>query len=163
MKLLFPFAIITLMWALCGLGNDGGRPASNTKPAETKPEKKAPSREEVKTELTNLAREIAGAAKDGDVAFLAKITTDDFRLTDIDGKVQSKNKALADVKEERNIRSFEILDEELLSYEGSSAVLTYTIKLTGRNGRTARAKFTDTFEQEGDRWLLKSQQQTLLR
>jgi hypothetical protein len=163
MKLLFPFAIIMMLWAFCGLGDRPEAPVSNNRPADTKPVKKGPDREEVKTELTNLAREIAGAAKDGDVAFLAKITTDDFQLTDIDGKVQTKNKALADVKEERNIRSFEILDEQLLSYEGTSAVLTYTIKLTGRNGRTARAKFTDTFEQEDGRWLLKSQQQTLLK
>lgn len=163
MKLLFPFAIITLMWAFCGMGDQSEGPATNNKPAESKPEKKAPDRNEVKTELTNLAREIAGAAKDGDVTFLAKITTDDFQLTDIDGKVQGKNKVLSEVKEERAIRSFEIYDEKLVSLDETTAVLSYTLKVTGKNGRTAKAQTTDTFVRSEDRWLLKSEQQTLVK
>jgi hypothetical protein len=163
MKLLFPFAIITLMWAFCGLGDKTDGPVTNNKPADAKPAKKAPDREEVKTELANLAREIAGAAKDGDVSFLAKITTDDFQLTDIDGKVQGKNKVLSEVKEERAIKSFEIYDEKLVSLDDTTAVLSYTLKVTGKNGRTAKAQTTDTFVRKDDKWLLKSEQQTLVK
>jgi len=91
------------------------------------------------------------------------LATDDFRLTDVDGKIKSKNQVLAEVKEEKNIRSFDIVDDNLVSLEGSTAVLTYTLKVFGKNGRSAKAGTTDTFVQQDGKWLLKSEQQTLLR
>ena len=39
----------------------------------------------------------------------------------------------------------------------------YTLKVTGKNGRTAKAQTTDTFVRSEDRWLLKSEQQTLVK
>ncbi len=160
MKILLPFALLVAV-SVCGIGDDNQttteRPPANVaaKPAE--------NRDAVKRELVSLANEITTAAKDGDVNFLAKATTDDFRFTDVDGSVKSKNKALAEVKEERAIRSFEISNEDLVSLDESSAVLTYTLKVTAKNGRSARAATTDNYVKQDGKWLLKSEQQTLLR
>ena len=97
------------------------------------------------------------------MTYLAKITTDDFQLTDIDGKVKAKNKVLAEIKEEKAVKSFEIVDDKLISFDENSAVLTYTLKVFGKNGRSAKAATTDTFVRQNGEWLLKSEQQTLLR
>ncbi|QYO62350.1 nuclear transport factor 2 family protein [Leptolyngbya sp. 7M] len=170
MKLILPFALLFAVWSACNLGEDRRQtsaPSNSTSApgnSTSAPAAKAtPDREEVKRELIRIANSVAQAAKDGDVTFLAKITTDDFQLTDIDGKIQNKNKALADVKEERLIRSFEISDEKLVSLDDSTAVLSYTLKVTAKNGRSAKAATTDTFVKQGGEWLLKSEQQTLLK
>jgi hypothetical protein len=162
MKLLLPLAMLAAVWSFCGLGN-----TQNTSTQQKPPANQAPTpvtdRDSVRRELISLANQITQAAKDGDVSYLAKIATDDFRLTDIDGKVKSKNQALTEIKEEKNIRSFDILDANLVSLEGSTAVLTYTIKVIGKNGRSAKAGTTDTYVQQDGKWMLKSEQQTLLR
>lgn len=168
MKLLLPFAMIAAMWAGCGelaklKEPSSGGPSSGDNPAANRAAKPAIDREAVKRELIDLANEITTAAKDGDVSFLAKVSTEDFQFTDIDGKVKSKNKTLAEVKEERALRSFEITDEKLVTVDESSAVLSYTLKVTAKNGRTAKAATTDTYVREDGKWLIKSQQQTLLR
>jgi hypothetical protein len=161
MKLLLPMVVIVAVWSFCGLGNT--QQTSTQQPAANQAAKPAADRDSVRRELVSLANRITQAAKDGDVSYLAKIATDDFRLTDIDGKIKTKNQALAEVKEEKNIRSFDILDENLVSLEGSTAVLTYTLKVVGKNGRTAKAGTTDTYVQQDGKWMLKSEQQTLLR
>ncbi len=163
MKLMLPFALIAAVWTVCGLGDKKDYPATAEKPAATVAVKPAPDRDAVKRELVGLANEISTAAKEGDISFLAEIATDDFKLTDVDGKVSNKNKALADVKEEKAIKSFEITDEKLVSLDEMSAVLTYTLKVTAKNGRSAKAATTDTYVRENGRWKLKSEQQTLLK
>lgn len=163
MKILLPFALISLAWTFCGLGDKLEKSSTGDRPASNSAVKQAPDREAIKRELVSLANDIATAAKDGDITFLAEATTDDFQLTDIDGKVQNKNKALADVKEEKVIKSFDISDEKLVSLDESSAVLTYTLKVTAKNGRSAKAATTDTYVKKDGKWLLKSEQQTLLK
>ncbi|MGB7200831.1 MAG: nuclear transport factor 2 family protein [Pyrinomonadaceae bacterium] len=163
MKILLPFALISLAWTFCGLGDKVERSSTGDKQASNQAVKPAQDRDAVKRELVSLANDITNAAKDGDVTFLAKITTDDFQLTDIDGKVQNKNKALADIKEEKMIRSFDISDEKLVSLDETSAVLSYTLKVTAKNGRSAKAATTDTYVKKDGSWLLKSEQQTLLK
>jgi hypothetical protein len=163
MKILLPFALLAFVWTFCGLGDKLEKSSTGDRPASNSAVKQAPDRDAVKRELVSLANDIANAAKDGDVTFLAKITTDDFQLTDIDGKVQNKNKALADVKEEKGIKSFDISDEMLVSLEEASAVLSYTLKVTAKNGRSAKAATTDTYVKKDGSWLLKSEQQTLLK
>ena len=155
-------AMIAAIWTFCGLGNTQNT-ATEQKPAANQAAKLAPDRESVRRELVNLANQIAQAAKDGDISYLSKIATDDFRLTDVDGKIKSKNQVLAEVKEEKTIRSFDIVDDRLVSLDSSTAVLTYTLKVFGKNGRSAKAGTTDTFVQQDGKWLLKSEQQTLLR
>lgn len=163
MKILLPFALLAFVWTFCGLGDKLEKSPTGDKPASNQAVKPAQDRNAVKKELVSLANDIATAAKDGDITFLAEIATDDFQLTDIDGKVQNKNKALADVKEEKGIKSFEISNENLVSLDETSAVLSYTLKVTARNGRSAKAQTTDTFVKKDGKWLLKSEQQTLLK
>ena len=162
MKLLLPFALIAAVWTVCGLG-ENKQARSEEKPVSNTAVKQAPDRDAVRKELVNVANRISTAAKDGDVTYLAKITTDDFQLTDIDGKVKEKNKVLAEIKEEKAIKSFEIVDDKLISFDENSAVLTYTLKVFGKNGRSAKAATTDTYVRQNGEWLLKSEQQTLLR
>ena len=162
MKLLLPFALIAAVWTVCGLG-ENKQTTSEEKPAANTAVKQAPDRDAVRKELVNVANRISTAAKDGDVTYLAKITTDDFQLTDIDGKVKAKNKVLAEIKEEKAVKSFEIVDDKLISFDENSAVLTYTLKVFGKNGRSAKAATTDTYVRQNGEWLLKSEQQTLLR
>lgn len=163
MNVFLPAAIILAVLGFCGQFGKNTAPATEEKPAANRAVKPAQDRDAVKRELVALANEIATAAKDGDVTFLAKITTDDFQSTDVDGKIQNKNKALADVKEEKGIKSFEITDEKLVSLEEESAVLSYTLKVFAKNGRSAKAQTTDNYVKKDGKWLLKSEQQTLIR
>lgn len=165
MKLLLPFALLAAMWAVCGkLGEiKESKPTDDRPVATNEAAKPALDREAIKSELIALANDILNASKDGDVTFLAKIATDDFKFTDIDGKVRDKNKTLAEVKEEKAIRSAEITDERLVTADESSAVLSYTLKVTAKNGRSAKASVTDTYVREDGEWRIKSEQQTLLK
>jgi len=106
---------------------------------------------------------MAEASKDGDISFLAQNTTDDFELTDVQGKVQNKNKALADVKVERSIRSWAITNGEIVSASDSDAVLRYVLNVTLKTGQSGRARVTDSFVQQGGKWMLRSEQQTMMR
>lgn len=162
MKLLLPFALIAAVWTFCGLG-DKKDSAPAEKPVANVAAKPAQDRDAVKKELVSLANQISTAAKDGDITFLAEISTDDFKLTDVDGKVSNKNKALADVKEEKAIKSFDITDEKLVSLDETTAVLSYTLKVTAKNGRSAKAATTDTYVRDNGKWKLKNEQQTLLK
>lgn len=155
--------MLAMVLGFCGQLGKNAAPAVEDRPAANRAVKQAPDRDAVKRELVDLVKEIATAAKDGDVTYLAKVTTDDFQLTDIDGKVQNKNKALADVKEEKGIRSFEITDEKLVSLDEDSAVMSYMLKVFGKNGRSAKAQTIDTFAKKDGKWLLKTEQQTLVR
>ncbi len=161
MKILLPLALLAAV-SVCGLG-EKDKTATTEKPVANLSAKPTPDRDTVKRQLVSLANEITTAAKDGDVNFLAKATTDDFVFTDVDGSVKSKNKALADVKEERAIKSFEITSENLISLDETTAVLSYTLKVSAKNGRSARAATTDTYVKQDGKWLLKSEQQTLLK
>src|SRR5688572_14476909 len=123
MKLFIALFPIALAISLCNLA--GGertsappehRPPSNQTSA---PLKQTPDRESLKNELVSIANNMAEASKDGDISYLVQNTTDDFELTDVQGKVQNKNKALADVKQERSIRSWAITNAELASFNES--------------------------------------------
>ena len=103
------------------------------------------------------------AAMDGDITLLARNTTDDFELTGVDGKVQNKNQALADIKREKNIRSWSITEAELVSFSEDSAVLRYIQNVTLKTGQSGRARVTDSFVKKDGRWLVKSEQQTMIR
>lgn len=171
-NLALPLTIIALIWTICGIGDakqssvaEPGNPPAGNQSAANQATASAPAqdRESVKKELVSLANRITTAAKDGDISYLSSITTEDFQLTDLDGKIKTKNKALAEVKEERVIKDFDITDETLVTLDGNTAVLTYTLKVYAKNGRSARAGTTDTYVRQNGRWLLKSEQQTLLK
>lgn len=162
MKLIIPFAFLTLVWTVCGLGEKTDTTVDKQSASNTAA-KPAQDRDAVKKELIKLANDIATAAKDGDVTFLAKVTTDDFQLTDVDGKVKNKNKALADVKEEKAIKSFDITDEDLVSLDETTGVLSYTLKVYAKNGQSAKAKTIDTYVRRDGKWQLKSEMQTIVK
>lgn len=165
------FAVITLftVLALCGLGDklkeSSNPPASNsaaTAPTAA-PTKKPLDREALKNELSKMENDMTEAAMNGDITQIARYTTDDFELTGADGKVQNKNQALADVKKERNVRGWAIVDTDLVSASEDSAVLRYTLNVTLKTGQSGRARVTDTFVKKNGQWMIQSEQQTMIK
>jgi hypothetical protein len=167
MKLLIAILPISIAMVFCNLaGGTKTSAPSEQRPASNQagiPVKQAPDRESLKNELLSIANNMAEAAKDGDITFIAQNTTDDFELTDVEGKVQNKNKALADVKEEKSIRSWAITNGELVSFSETDAVLRYILNLTLKTGQSGRARITDTFVQQDGKWMLRSEQQTMMK
>jgi len=163
MKLLISVAPFLLAIVFCGgdrAGSGDPRPSSNQPPPQQRPvfDKNA-----AKIELTNLANDLTDAAARGDITFIADNTTDDFELTDVDGKVQNKNKALSGIKEEKAVRSWALTDIELASADEQSAVLRYVVNVTLKNGQSGRARTVDNYVKRNGRWLLKSEQQTIIK
>ena len=164
MRALLAMAIVAAM-SLCGILDkmkQGGETTSNSNTAQPAA-KSTPSKEAVKAELVKMEEEMSQAAMDGDITLLAKNTTDDFKITNLDGKVQNKNEALADVKKEKSIKAFSITDADLLSYSDDAAVLSYTQNVTLKTGQSGSAKVTDSFVKKDGRWLVKSEQVTMLK
>jgi hypothetical protein len=158
-------SFLAAVFLLCGQLGDLGRSSGGQQPpaANQQPAKPAFDRQAVKVELTTLAQRIMNAAQQGDVSYLAKVTTEDFESTDVDGRTQTKNKALAEVKEEKAIRSLDISDAELQSADETAAVLQYVLRVTAKNGRSIRARVTDNYVRDDGEWKLRRQQQTILR
>ena len=158
------FAILAAVMYVCGISETSkqDQTAANTAQAPAKAPAKA-DKESVKSELMKLEEDMTQAALNGDITLLAKNTTDDFKLTGVDGKVQSKNDALADVKKEKNIKAWSITDAELMSFSDDSAVLAYTQNVTLKTGQSGRARVTDSFIKKDGRWMIKSEQQTMIK
>jgi hypothetical protein len=156
-------AIVAAM-SLCGILDKmkQGETTSNSNAAQPAA-KSTPNKEAVKAELVKMEEEMSQAAMDGDITYLAKYTTDDFKITNLDGKIQNKNEALADVKKEKSIKAFSITDADLLSFSDDAAVLTYTQNVTLKTGQSGSAKVTDSFVKKDGRWLVKSEQVTMLK
>jgi len=158
MNITFAVVILLAVMTFCGLAGKsdraGNSPASN---------QAAFDRDAVKKELAKLSEKIMTSAQYGDVSYLAKITTEDFESTDADGRVQSKNQALADVKVEKNIKSLDVSEPELQSADENAAVLQYVLRVTGKNGRSIKARITDSYVKQDGEWMLKRQQQTIMK
>ena len=161
MKSILAFVILAAVMYICGIGDTPKQ--SETSPSNAAPAPKKVDKESLQSELVKLENDITQAALNGDITLLVKNTTDDFELTGVNGKVQNKNEALADVKKEKNIRSFSISDAELLSFSDDTAVLRYTQNVTLKTGQSGRARVTDTFVKRNSNWLVKSEQQTLMK
>ena len=159
MKPILAVAAIVAAMSLCNL-TDKAKPEATPSPnAATS----ASNREAVLAELMKLESELTTASLNGDISTLAPHIADDYSGTSFDGKVQTKNQVLAATKPEKNIKSWKITEAQLVSFDGNSAVLSYVQTLTARNGRTASARITDTFVKRDGRWLVKSEQQTLMK
>ena len=162
---LIGFAVIAAVMLACNFGqkpqdspvppSTDGRPTPVVKPTLDK--------ETVKNDLLSLENKLTEAAMKGDITTITQYTTDDFQLTDVNGKVQNRNKALADIKEEKSVRSWAITDAELVSYSEDSAVLQYVLNVTLKSGRSGRARVTDSFVRRDGKWMVKSEQQTAIR
>ncbi|MEP6945303.1 MAG: nuclear transport factor 2 family protein [Acidobacteriota bacterium] len=165
MKLVPVFAILAFVMYVCGIGDNTRQaeapPSNAAAPAKTTPAKA--DKEAVKAELLKMEDEMTQAALNGDITLLAKNTTDDFKLVGVDGKIQNKNEALADVKKEKNIKAFLITDGELLSFSEDSAVLVYTQNITLKTGQSGKARVTDSFVKQDGRWMIKTEQATMIK
>jgi hypothetical protein len=160
MKSILAVAALIAMLSLCNL-SDKMKPASTPSPDKTATA--AAEREAVLQELIKIEEATTTASLNGDIATLAPHIADDFSGTGFDGKVFNKNQLLAATKPDRITKSWKITDAQLVSYDGDSAVLSYVQSQTSRQGRTARARITDTFVKRDGRWLVKSEQQTLMK
>jgi hypothetical protein len=163
MRALLAIAIVAAM-SLCGILDKmkQGETTSNSNAAQPAA-KSTPNKEALKAELVKMEEDMSQASMDGDITLLAKNTTDDFKITNLDGKVQNKNEALADVKKEKGLKAFSITEADLLSFSDDAAVLSYTENVTAKNGRSASAHVTDSFIKKDGRWLVKSEQVTLIK
>jgi len=168
MKSTLALAIVFAALALCNLSDksepdansNGNRPAtsSNSETGEPKID-----RVDLTIELMKLEQELTTAAFNGDISTLASYIADDYSGTGVDGVTQNKNQLLSSIKPDKVTKSWKITDGELISANQDSAVLSYIQHQTLRDGRTFRARVTDTFVKRNGRWLVKSEQQTLMK
>lgn len=154
------FLIATL--SLCNLSDKTKPPAeSNPSPAGT--EHPTVDREALIIELMKLEYQLTQASFNGDISTLASLMADDYSGTSADGTTQNKNQILATTKPDKVTKSWRITDGQLISATEDSAVLSYIQSQTLKNGQTFRARVTDTFVRRNGRWLVKSEQQTVLK
>ena len=163
MKSIPAFALLFAALSLCNLSEkmkpEANSNASNNNSAQTS----AADREAVLTELMKIEYEMTTASLSGDIAALAPHVADNYVGTAYDGTMQNKNQLLASTKPDKVTKSWKITDGQLVSATEDSAVLTYIQHLTLKDGRTFRARVTDTFVKRNGRWLVKSEQQTLMK
>jgi hypothetical protein len=159
MKSILAVAMLAAALSLCNL-TDKVKPEATSSPT---PANSASDRATVLAELMKIEEQLTTASLEGDISSLAPHIADDFSGTTFDGKVQNKNQVLADTKPQKAVKSWKISEAQVISFDGNSAVLSYLQTLTGRNGRTVSARITDTFVKRDGRWLVKSEQQTLMK
>src|SRR5262249_51359554 len=127
----------------------------------------APNREvdqeALTVELMKIEYELTTASFKGDISTLAAFMADDYLGTNADGSTQNKNQLLSTLKPDKVTKDWKITDGRVVSATEDTAVLTYIQQQTLRNGRTFRARVTDTFVKRNGKWLVKSEQQTLMR
>lgn len=163
MKSILTLAVLFAALSLCNL-TDKSKPEANSN-ASTPPPASTPGidRVELTIELMKLENELTTAAFAGDISTLANYIADDYSGTGADGVTQNKNQLLQSIKPDTVTKSWKITDGELVSATEDSAVLTYIQNQTLKDGRTFRARVTDTFVKRNGRWLIKSEQQTLMK
>lgn len=178
-----PAAVLLIaILSLCNL-TDKSKPTPNSNSANTnRTEKKdtptetlqpnqsnsnssnpAKDREALKVELMKIEYDVTTASFAGDVSTLASYVADDYSGTNAGGGTQNKKQLLATTKPDKITRDWRITDGEVVSSDEDSAVLTYIQTETLKNGKTYRARVTDTFVKRDGRWLIKSEQQTLIK
>lgn len=187
MNSILAVALLIAILSLCNL-SDKSKPADNTNssnanstekqdpttepghPSQSSsspgnPSNASPSndRAALTIELMKIEYDLTTASFAGDISTLASYVADDYSGTNVDGSTQNKNQLLAATKPDKVTKSWKITEGELVSSSEDSAVLTYIQTQTLRDGRTFRARVTDTFIKRNGRWLVKSEQQTLIR
>ena len=182
MNSIFAVAVLIAILSLCNL-TDKPKSTNNSNSANTNSaEKQSPAAESdhgsqsssnssapgtdraaVTVELMKIEYDLTTASFAGDISTLASFMADDYSGTGADGRTQNKNQILASTKPDKVTKSWKISDGELVSVSDDSAVLTYVQSQTLRDGRTFRARVTDTFVKRNGRWLVKSEQQTLMK
>jgi hypothetical protein len=136
---------------------------NNQAPAEPQKSDAQSDRAALTVELMKIEYTITTASYAGDISTLASYVADDYSGTTVDGKTQNKNQLLASTKPDTITKSWKIIDGQVVSSNEDSAVLNYTQQQTLKDGRTFSARVTDTFVKRDGRWLIKSEQATLVR
>jgi len=179
MNSILALATLVAILSLCNL-TDKSKPSANSNADNTqsqntsaesdrrdsnRPDSKTPAtdRAALTVELMKIEYDLTTASFAGDISTLASYVADDYVGTSVDGSTQNKNQLLAATKPDKVTKSWKITDGELVSSDENSAVLTYIQSQTLRDGRTFRARVTDTFVKRNGRWLVKSEQQTLIK
>jgi hypothetical protein len=165
MKSILAITLFITILSLCNL-TDKTKPTASSNDPQGQNRSNAGSsstdREAVTVELMKLEYELTSASLNGDISTLASYVADDYSGTGADGTTQNKNQLLASTKPNKLTKSWKITDGQLVSLSDDSAVLTYIQNQTLRNGQTFRARVTDTFVKRNGRWLVKSEQQTIM-
>ncbi len=166
MNSILALVVLIAILSLCNL-TDKSKPndnSSNTERQNTTAEKSSEQdREAVTVELMKLEYEMTTASLNGDISTLAPHIADNYSGTGADGTTRNKNELLASTKADKRTKSWKITDARLVSLSDDSAVLTYVQSQTFRTGQTFRARITDTFVKQNGRWLVQSEQQTLIK
>ena len=168
MKSILAFAVLFAALSLCNL-TDKSKPDANANVDRPAPANRSETSEPgldrvaLTVELMKLEQELTNASFNGDISTLANYIADDYSGTGADGVTQNKNQLLSSTKPDKITKSWKITDGELISATEDSAVLAYIQSQTLKDGRTFRARVTDTFVKRNGRWLIKSEQQTLMR
>jgi hypothetical protein len=175
MKSIFAITFLIATLSLCNLA-DKSKPDAESGPsnANSAQDHSGPSnanrvqsrevdREALTVELMKLEYNLTTASFKGDISTLADLMADDYLGTSADGSTQNKNQVLSTIKPDRVTKDWKITDGQLVSATEDTAVLNYIQQQTLRNGRTFRARVTDTFVKRNGRWLVKSEQQTLMK
>jgi len=160
MKTILAVATVMAMLSLCNL-SDKMKPEA--KPSPDKSTNASTDRNAVLAELLQIEKTMTDASLNGDISTLAPYIADEYSGAGIDGRSQNKNQLLANTKPDKVTKSWTITEAQLVSLDDESAVLNYVQTQTARNGRSARARVIDTFVRRNGRWLIKSEQVTLIR
>ena len=171
MKSVLVLATLITALSLCNLtdktkqGNNSNTSDAKPTDAQNEPPKSdwKADRAALTLELMKLEYTITTASYAGDISTLASYVADDYSGTTADGVTQNKNQLLASTKPDTMTKSWKITDGEIVSSDSDSAVLNYTQHQTLKDGRTFSARITDTFVKRDGRWLVKSEQATLVR
>ena len=160
MKSILAVATLFAMFSLCNL-SDKLKPEA--KPSPDKSTTVSTDRNAVLAELLQIEKTMTDASLNGDISTLAPYIADEYSGAGTDGRSQNKNQLLANTKPDKITKSWTITDAQLVSLDDESAVVNYVQTQTARNGRSARARVIDTFVRRNGRWLIKSEQMTLIR
>jgi hypothetical protein len=180
MKSIFAVTLLIAALSLCNLTDKSKPDANSTSPnanngqhretdrgAASRNDNTAQNREidrdALTIELMKLEYELTTASLKGDISTLASFMADDYLGTSADGTTQTKNQVLSSLKPDKMTKDWKITDGQLVSATEDTAVLNYIQSQTLKNGRTFRARVTDTFVKRNGRWLVKSEQQTLMK
>lgn len=171
MKSVLALTALMATLSLCNL-TDKSKETSNSSPSDQKnsqapveQQKSDPQsdRAALTVELMKIEYTITTASFAGDISTLASYMADDYSGTSADGTTQNKNQLLASTKPDKMTKTWKITDGQLVSSNEDSAVLNYTQHQTLKDGRTFSVRVTDTFVKRDGRWLIKSEQATLVR
>jgi hypothetical protein len=163
MKSILAITLFIATLSLCNLA-DKSKPETNSAPPNTNTAQKPEiERVALTVELMRLEHELTTASFNGDISTLASFMADDYVGTNADGSTQNKNQVLAATKPYKMTKNWKITDGEVISATEDTAVLNYVQEQTLKNGQTFRARVTDTFVKRNGRWVVKSEQQTLMK